>query len=213
MNINPKVVDISHYDDVEYANGEWIGFKKLRAAGYVGVINKVTQGRGMIDVSYRRRREGALDAGLLWGAYHYLDGSDPAQQATHFLAEARPDFRTLIALDHEQRGVPLSAAERFCRTVYAAIGRYPFLYSGFLIKEQMPSDGMDDFWQQIPLWLSHYSSTPKWPSCWKKPTLWQFTGDGVGPGPHQVPGISIPGGCDINSFDGTDDELAKVWAA
>ena len=33
MLIRPVVVDISHYDDVEVVNGQWVGFQKLYAAG------------------------------------------------------------------------------------------------------------------------------------------------------------------------------------
>ena len=29
---------------------------------------------------------GALQAGLLWGAYHYADATDPVRQADHFLS-------------------------------------------------------------------------------------------------------------------------------
>lgn len=210
MNINPKVVDLSHYDDVEVVNGEWVGFKKLYAAGYRGVINKASQGRGMVDVSHARRRQHALEAGLLWGAYHYLDGSPADAQASHFLDVAKVDNATLMVLDHEQRGVPLSAARLFMETVHIQTGRYPWLYSGFLIKEQIGL-GVDPFWAKIPLWLSHYSANPKWPPTWNKPTLWQFTGDGIGPSPHSAPGVAPRGGIDINSFDGTDEELAQVW--
>lgn len=211
MDINPKVVDLSHYDDVETAAGQWLGFKKLYAAGYRGVINKASQGPGMVDVSYARRRPHALAAGLLYGAYHYLTPGDPALQAKHFLDVAQPDDKTLLALDHETRGVSLDAAWIFMEVVKVETGRYPWLYSGFLIKEQL---GMrkDPFWAQVKLWLSHYNANPKWPPTWDKPTLWQFTGDGVGPMPHDAPGVTIPGGCDINSFDGTDDELTRVWA-
>lgn len=211
MNINPKVVDISHYDNVEYSAGHWLGFEKLYTAGYRGVINKVTQGRGMTDKSYARRRKPCQDAGLLWGAYHYLDGSAPRDQALHFLDEAMIDNHTLMALDHEQRGVSLDVARIFMETVKDQTGRYPWLYSGFLVKEQLGIH-IDPFWQQTKLWLAHYSSKPSWPPTWEKPTLWQFTGDGVGPGPHDAPGVQIHGGCDINSFDGTDDELKAVWA-
>jgi GH25 family lysozyme M1 (1,4-beta-N-acetylmuramidase) len=211
MQINPKVVDISHYDDVEFINGEWTGFQKLYAAGYRGVINKVTQGSGMVDVSYARRRGGATSNNLLYGGYHYLDKSPPRNQALHFMEELDVDSHTLMALDHETRGVPLSAARTFMEVVFDKTGRYPWLYSGFLIKEQL-GPGVDPFWSKIKLWLSHYSSNPKWPATWSKPTLWQYTGDGIGPGPHQVPGVTIDGGCDINSFDGSDDELAAIWA-
>lgn len=211
MQINPKVVDISHYDDVETTGTVWTGFAKLYAAGYRGVINKVTQGRGMVDASYARRRQPALSNGLLYGAYHYFTNEDPVEQAIHFLAAAKVDDQTLMALDHETRGVSLVAARKFMETVKQQTGRYPWLYSGFLVKEQL-GNTIDPFWQQIKFWLSHYSANPKWPLCWEKPTLWQFTGDGVGPLPHTVPGITIQGGCDINSFDGTDDELKAVWA-
>lgn len=207
---NPKVVDISHFDSVEVTRGVWTGFQKLVAAGYVGVINKVTQGRGMVDVTYARRRQPAIDAGLLYGAYHYLDASPPEEQAAHFLDTANVDASILMALDHETRGVPLESARAFMEAVYQQTGRYPWLYSGFLIKEQLGQQ-KDPFWAGIKLWLSHYSSHPTWPPCWDKPTLIQYTGDGLGPGPHQAPGITILNGCDINSFDGTDDELRAVW--
>lgn len=210
MQINPKVVDISHYDDVETTGTVWTGFAKLYAAGYRGVINKVTQGRGMVDTSYARRRQPALDHGLSYGAYHYFTSEDPVQQANHFLAEAKIDEQTLMALDHESPNASLASARIFMETVKSHTGRYPWLYSGFLIKQQL-GNTIDPFWQQIKLWLSHYSNTPVWPPCWIAPTLWQFTGDGVGPAPHVAPGISITGGCDINSFAGTDDELKAIW--
>ena len=121
------------------------------------------------------------------------------------------DDHTLVALDHETSAVPLEAAWQFMELVKGKIGRYPYLYSGHLIKEQLGST-KSPYWAQTKLWLAHYSSTPTWPPTWKSPTLWQFTGDGVGPMPHTVPGVTIAGGCDINSFAGTDEQLKKVWA-
>ena len=165
----------------------------------------------MVDTSYARRRGPALTNGLLYGAYHYFTTEDPVQQANHFLASAQIDDKTLMALDHETRGVSLANARIFMETVKTQTGRYPWLYSGFLIKEQL-GNTIDPFWQQIKLWLSHYNPNPPWPPCWTAPTLWQCTGDGVGPEPHVVPGVTIEGGCDINSFDGTDDELTAIWA-
>lgn len=211
MRVNPKVIDISHYDDVETSNGQWTGFQKVKAAGYVGVINKVTEGRGMVDKSYKMRRIPARSAGLLWGAYHYMDSSNPIDQADNFLSEATVDDQTLMALDYEERAVSLDAAADFLQEVKNRTGRFPWLYSGFLIKERLGSR-KDPFWAQIKLWLSHYNVNPTWPLCWDAPSLWQFTGDGVGPLPHTVPGVTIAGGCDINSFAGTDDQLATIWA-
>jgi hypothetical protein len=39
--------------------------------------------------------------------------------------------------------------------------------------------------------------------------LWQRSGDGIGPGIHDVPGIGRRE--DIDYFDGTDDELKIAW--
>ena len=60
MKITPKVIDISHYDNVHPG-----GFAKLRDAGYLGVINKASQGRGMTDKTFASRRSGARSASLV----------------------------------------------------------------------------------------------------------------------------------------------------
>lgn len=211
MKINPKVIDISHHNDVEYVDRKYTGFKKIRGAGYLGVINKASQGIKMVDPSYSIRRRPALEAGLFWGAYHYFNADDPKQQADHFLKAATPDDNTVMALDFEQPGTTLDQASVFMEFVKEKTGRYPWLYSGFLLKQQLSANRVDPYWFHINLWLAHYSEKPTWPRTWEKPTLWQFTGDGVGPAPHEVPGVKIPGGCDINSFDGTDDDLAAIW--
>ncbi len=207
MKINPKVVDISHYDNVHPG-----GFVELKKAGYLGVINKATQGFGMIDKTFALRRPAAAEAGLLYGAYHYLTKGNVADQVEHFLEVVGITDGIELALDHEDKDVDLDSARAFCEQIHAAVGRWPLLYSGFLIKQQIYVKKKDPFWAQIRLWLSHYSANPKWPPTWDKPWLWQFTGDGKGPKPHEVPGITIDGGMDINSWDGTDDELVAQWA-
>lgn len=206
IKINPKVVDISHYDNVHPG-----GFVDLRKAGYLGVINKATQGSGMTDKTFALRRSAAREAGLLYGAYHYLTKGNVADQVTHFLDVVGTTDGIELALDHEDKTVDLGSARAFCERIHEAAGRWPLLYSGFLIKQQL-GNKKDPFWSKIRLWLSHYNANPKWPAAWDKPWLWQFTGDGVGPSPHTVPGITIDGGMDINSWAGTDDELKAQWA-
>lgn len=202
----PNVVDISHYDNVT----DW---DAVKAFGILGVVNKATEGPGMVDRTFVLRRNSVTSRGMLYGAYHFLRPGNVSAQVDHFLATVNPTEGLALALDHEDPKVPLANAAAFCKQIHDRVGRYPWLYSGFLIKQQL-GDRADPFWAQIPLWLSHYSSNPTWPACWTKPFMIQFTGDGVGPGPHNVPGIRIDGdGIDINSFSGTPDQLAAVWAA
>lgn len=204
MKINPKVVDLSHYDNVVD------GFKSAYTFGIRGVINKVTEGPGMVDKSFDWRRQPAKQAGMLYAAYHFLRPGNIEQQVENFLGHAKPDDKLGLALDHEDKKVPLDAAQEFMELVNKKLGRYPSLYSGFLIKEQL-GNTKSKFWKNIRLWLCQYSSKPNWPVCWDEPWLWQYTGDGVGLIPHNVPGIIISGGLDVNSFNGTDEELSKSW--
>jgi len=203
---NPVIVDLSHFDDVR----DWDAVKTF---GILGVINKATEGPGLIDKTYAIRRTPALDHDILYGAYHFLRPGDPVAQADHFLDVAlnvaKPG-ELLLALDHEDAQVPLDNAKRWLRHVFEKTGRRAVLYSGFLIKKQL-GDGPDPFLKQHRLWLSHFSSRPRCPKNWTAPWIIQFTGDGEGPEPHQVPGIDIPGGIDLNHYGGTPAQLRAEW--
>jgi GH25 family lysozyme M1 (1,4-beta-N-acetylmuramidase) len=78
MNFNPVIVDLSHFDDVQ----DW---DAVKAFDILGVINKATEGKGLIDTTYKIRREPAQRRGILYGAYHFLRLGDPITQANHFL--------------------------------------------------------------------------------------------------------------------------------
>jgi len=206
MKFNPVIVDLSHFDDVR----DWAAVKGF---GILGVINKATEGPGMVDKTYAIRRKPAADHDMLYGGYHFLRPGDPVAQADHFLgvalSVAQPD-ELLLALDHEDAKVPLSNAKAWLQRVLDKTGRRAVLYSGFLIKQQL-GKGHDPFLAQHRLWLSHFSSRPVTPPNWAAPWIIQFTGDGKGPGPHDVPGIVIAGGIDLNHYGGTAQELKDEW--
>src|SRR5258706_7209929 len=88
------VIDISHHN----ANPD---FQQAKAAGILGVIHKATQGLTYKDPMYLTNRQKALDAGLLWGAYHFGDGTDGTAQADFFLSVATPGPDTLVVFDFE----------------------------------------------------------------------------------------------------------------
>jgi hypothetical protein len=58
------VVDLSHYQTP-------VDFSRIKAAGIVGVIHKASQRTSYPDPSYAIRMPQAINAGLLWGAYHF----------------------------------------------------------------------------------------------------------------------------------------------
>lgn len=206
MIINPVVLDTSHYNNIS----NWDAIQKF---GILGMINKASEGSGMTDKTFAVRRGPATQRGIHYGAYHFLRPGSVQNQVDHFLEVTQPHNDLLLALDHEDPQVPLASARQFCELVHTAVGRYPILYSGFLIKQQLPV--INPFWANIRLWLSHYNVSPIWPTTWKAPWLWQFTGDGRGPMPHNVPGVVIGGnpGIDINSYMDTPQQLALEWAA
>lgn len=201
--IKPVVVDLFHGDNVS-------DFKLTAKAGVLGVIHKATEGLSYKDPTYKLRKNLALDAGLLWGAYHFLRPDNMQAQCDFFLNTVQPDEHTLVALDHEDRKVPLVDAIKFLHDVNNALGRKAVLYSGFLIKEQL-GNKPDPWLGSHRLWLAQYGTAPKWPKAWDSYWLLQFTGDGVGPKPHEMPGITTKG-IDINSYSGTPDQLKAEWA-
>jgi lysozyme len=202
------VIDISHH------NGANLNFVQAKQDGIVGVIHKATQGFTFKDKRYEENRTKARDAGLLWGAYHFGVGGDGSEQADHFLNIVNPDPDTLLVLDYEPNltgsTMTLAQAQEFVSHVAAIRGRFPGLYSGHLIKEQLGNVlPPHSVFSQCFLWLAQYSQAPtNIPPTWPTWTLWQYTDGNVGPTPHSVAGI---GDCDRDKFNGSLANLKKLW--
>ena len=198
------VIDISHHN----ANPD---FQQAKAAGILGVIHKATQGLNYKDPMYLTNQQKALDAGLLWGAYHFGDGNDGSAQAEFFVTVVNPGPDTLLVLDFEPNTqgatMSLDGARAFVNEVSARVGRFPGLYSGSLIKQQLGSN-KDPILAQCFLWLAQYGNNAVVPANWSTWTLWQYTDGNVGPQPHSVPGI---GNCDRDTFNGDLDALNTLW--
>lgn len=198
--MTPKVLDISHHNTIS-------SFDRIRAAGIAGVIHKATQGTGYVDPMYGRRRQAAIDAGLLWGAYHFATGDDVIAQIGHFLDNAKPENNTLIALDHEPNNgdeLDLDGCKSFLEKIEEQLGRKAVLYSGNLIKEQLGSD-QDEFLGSHRLWIAQYGPVAKIPPAWGAWWLWQFSESG------SVDGAG--GKLDLNAYNGSDEDLATEWAS
>ncbi len=211
MTIRPLVIDINHTNGSREENGkhvDLINFEKVRKAGFLGVIHKATEGEHFIDPLYHERKPKALAAGLLWSAYHFMRPGDVGNQASHFLTVAQAPKFVRFALDYEDEKLGLWQAERWLEIIHTVTGQRPWLYGGDVLKEQLARRHSPSL-VQYPLWLAEYGAVEKIPLPWHKVVLWQRSGDGIGPGMHDVPGVGRKQ--DINYFDGTDDQLKEAW--
>src|SRR5439155_22954 len=96
---------------------------------------------GTGDEKYAGRQASALNAGMLWGAYHFANASDPTRQADTFLnfvqrrAARGGSAGVLLVLDFESNthypGGTMSVrqAASFVTRVKERTGHYPGLYS------------------------------------------------------------------------------------
>jgi len=192
------VIDESHWQATP-------NFALVRAAGIAAVIFKATQGSDYVDPTFAARATAAAAAGLLVGAYHFLDGSNAAAQAAHFFAVAGSAV-SLLALDFEpnptSQPTPQQAAT-VASLVKASTGRWPVIYTGrWMLSQAQP------VLAQCPLWLAEYGSNPVCPPGWSQWKLWQHTDGHVGSAPVPVPGI---GPCDRSRFAGSVTDLTDWW--
>ena len=175
------------------------------------IIHKATQGGGMVDVTYAPRHAAAKSAGLLWGAYHFCDGSDTVAQADHFLSVVGDPTGVLLALDVERNAsqATLGDAVFIASRIAHRIGRWPVIYTGRYGPLGNGSGLPNAILGRCPLWLPEYGNNPVCPDGWTEWAMWQHTDGHMGVDIADAPGI---GPCDRSYFAGTADEL-KQWHA
>lgn len=204
--MNPLVVDLSHWDPAKDYNA-------VKASGIVGVIYKATDDTTYHDPTYLEQKAAAKSIGLKWGSYHFAHPGSVQGQVENYLRFAKPEPDEIFCLDWENAndGVMTSLeAKQWIEGVENALGRPTecVIYSGNVAKERLgPAPSL--FFGARRLWLAQYSTTPKTQASWETYWLWQFTDGQVGPQPHSIPGI---GPCDINSYNGTAEQLIAEWA-
>jgi lysozyme len=224
-----NVVNLSHYDMMRP------DFTTMKRQGIVGVIHEATYPPFVRDPKYLDRQMGALQAGLLWGAYHYANGSDPIRQADHFLsvvssswAQANPAVRpsagVLLVLDFEKNGhypggtMRADQAVAFVERIRSRTGVYPGIYSGEYHLAQVLNSArvtpaqrktLTNCW----LWVANYSKEPRATAPWSYWALWQYCGDGKCRLPRSAYPISIANirKAELNVFRGSRSDLAEFW--
>jgi lysozyme len=201
--ISDAVIDLSHWQAP-------VDFAQAKSAGIAAVILKATQGANWIDTTFAARFAAATAAGLLVGAYHFLDASEPVLQVANFLSVARGC--PVLALDAEPNEiggtVTVAQAAEAAARLHMAAGRTPLIYISRFGPDERGTGFPNSVLSRCPLWLPAYNSLPVCPPGWSKWLLWQHTDGSVGSDMAPVAGI---GRCDRSRFAGTVADLAAWW--
>jgi lysozyme len=222
-----SVVNLSHYDLMR------VDFEGMKREGVIGVIHEASYPRLVADAYYGSRQTAASRAGLLWGAYHFGDATDPVRQAEHFLGVVQSNWRgpaiqpsgVLLVLDFEKNGhypggtMRVDQAARFVERIKQRTGKYPGLYgSENRLRAVLNAPGVKPADKAVLgncwLWIANYHYQPTASSPWSNWRLWQYTGDGKcdlrprSAYPIRVANIAR---AERNIFRGSNDSLESWW--
>lgn len=213
-------------------------FPTLRDAGVFAVIHKASQGLHYRDPAYAERRKQIEGCGMLFGAYHFLNATDAADQADFFIEcsgiTANNSAPIMLACDYENSPSQPSLQQVMTfmqRVDSVAPGVQCVLYSGNLIRETLQPHkggfqhvdmtGAPAFFQQHRLWMAEYGPTERIPYPWNEPIDKPSDQGATMPAPGvwlwqytekgRMPGLK--GSTDGNFFDGTFEDLQKRWLA
>lgn len=176
-----------------------VNWTPVAAHGALFSYVKATESVDYTNPSFTQQYDGAHNAGIIPGAYHFArpNTSGGATQADYFLAHGgarRVDHTTLPpAVDLEYNpygsvcyGLTPSAmvawVHEFAAEIREQTGRYPVIYTS--TSWWTICTGNDaSFGDTDPLWIARYGPTVgALPAGWRYQTFWQYGDSGVFPG-------------------------------
>jgi GH25 family lysozyme M1 (1,4-beta-N-acetylmuramidase) len=206
--------DTTGIDVSKWQHGSSLNWEKVRADGVTFAFIKATEAANYTNPYFDGDWAGARRAGVFRGAYHFARPSvgSAARQARYFVHKAGTfQGRGVLppVLDLESSGGLGVASLRewsrtWLQTVTRLTGRKPMIYTSPYFWESAlgNAQGFTDY----RLWVAHYGTThPRVPGGWKTWTFWQRSSTG------RITGIS--GAVDINRFNGTRTQLARLAQA
>lgn len=221
-------LDISFYQRWKHSKRP-IDFEQMKANGAEFVIIKASQGLDIIDREFENSWKGAREAGLLRGAYHFLDYRFQMAQQMELFAELfvndPPELPLALDLEKRKKWGPLPPRSQligWLMSGFQIIRQYnykPMLYTNVSTIRHNLSP-VPDWLLGEHLWLAQYLRQPpfylpgtrnhnpvtKQPSYqpWDRWAFWQFDDKGDG----RAYGVESRG-VDLNYFNGSLDDLRK----
>jgi lysozyme len=198
-------IDVSKYQlDID-----WM---KVKAAGTRFAFIKATEGGDHLDSSFRDNWDGAKEAGVPRGAYHFVFWCRPAKdQIRWFIRNVPKDPDALppvldVEWNHTSR-CPRTTPDKarakmreILKGFEAHYGKKPIIYTDITFHEDV-LEGTKEF-DNYPFWIRSVAAKPQERYQSRQWEFWQFTATG------RVPGIS--GDVDRNAFYGSDKQF-KDW--
>ncbi len=141
------------------------------------VICKATQGISEVDPRFESNWNGAKEAGIIRGAYHFFDNNMDAQaQAKHFINTVdfqKGDLKPAVDVESLNR-VSTEDLEKnllvWLETVAKEVNSKPIIYSDLSFIKENFSDALSEY----PLWIAFPSkSPPDKIDYWDSWAIWQ----------------------------------------
>jgi lysozyme len=200
-------IDVSYYDGTI----DWV---QVYGAGKRFAIIRVSDGTGFIDPQFARNWTAARAAGIIRAPYQFFRASqDPMAQASLLLAQVEqaggfqpgdlPPVMDMETNDGQSVTTVLANMRIWLAALEQARGRPPVIYTSARVWTTLANP---TGFAQYPLWDANWGvMCPNLPPIWSKWTFWQSSASG------NVPGISNSSMTDLDSFNGTLDDL-KTFA-
>lgn len=201
----PWGIDVSHYQ----GNIDW---KKVKRTNCSFVFLKASESISSRDKNFARYRQGAQDAGIITGAYHFFRTKVSLDKQMDNFAKAIGDVQVgelppVLDVEIPSQWKDIAVADRnelvldYIEGIRSRLGRniHPVIY----LSPSFANDVLqnDPRLKNHPLWLAHYTTgdKPTVPKPWTAWTFWQWTERG------HVDGITTY--VDLNRFNGSKDRL------
>lgn len=191
-----KALDVSQWQRA-------INWPAVKSAGYEIAVIKVSgsDAGDYVDSRAGVNYDGARNAGLAFGTYHFAGGTDPRHEAEYFVNICSPlDENQVLVLDWEVRHAdPVGWCNAFVDRVHELTGIWPIVYMNGSTRN---SYNWDVVAAKCGIWIAWYDRDPNQDLPVKGTYIMhQYTSGG------SVPGIA--GRVDLDAWYGTVEQWNK----